>query len=302
MSSPLSCSVVIATLDRTVSLAVVLDCLRRQTRPPVEVIIAGAGDVTQLQALVAATASPFPITVLGSVEKSSARQRNLAAAQATGDVIAFLDDDIEFGPELFAQVLAEFSGAQPNARPAAVSPRISNGDRRSPGRLVRAYFRLQAGYADPDYGARLFGAGLNCFPVYQRDGPARLAADWLPSTCLFVRTEFFRRHQFPQFTGYSFAEDVHLTGRIAREAPLYFLREPVVVHHSLPSEFKSDLAALTAGKLHNMAVVAREVQGLRGWSWWWRWQLHRLFMIAVLSLRRTPGWTAELRGVIAAKP
>lgn len=301
MATPLRCSVIIATLDRVDSLRLVLQCLARQTQLPDEAVISAAGHSAPVQELVDRLALPFPARVLASHEKSAARQRNLAAAAVTGEVLAFLDDDIEFGPDLFAGVLAEF--AVPDAGPlGAASPRISNTDRQPPGRLTRLYYRIQAGYSHADFGGRLFGPGINCFPIFPAEGPRRVAVDWLPSTCLFIRADLFRRHHFPSFTGYSYAEDVHLTARVARDAPLFFLRTPSVVHHSLPSEFKADRAALTAGKLHNMAVVAREVQGLAGWSLWWRWQLHRLFMLAVLTARRPAGWREEFAGVLAAQP
>ena len=66
---------------------------------------------------------------------------------------------------------------------------------------------------------------------------------------------------------------------------------------------KRTRAALTAGKLHNAwpSVLARVVMERRGWALWWRWQLHRLFMVAVLAGRRPPGWRHDLRGVIAAR-
>ncbi len=299
MAAPLSCSVIIATLDRAESLQVVLRCLTRQTRHPREVLIAvagGANPVTPGEI----SACPFPVQILPCPEKSSARQRNLAAAAATGDVLAFLDDDIEFGEDLLARVLAHFERL-PDAQLGALSPRIANTDRTAPGRLTRWHYALQAGYAHADYGGRLFGPGINCFPLYPAGGPELVPVEWLPATCLFMRAGLFHRHRFPQFTGYSFAEDVHLTARAAREAPLFFLREPSILHYSLPSEFKANRAALTAGKLHNMAVVAREVQGRRGWPLWWRWQLHRLFLFAVLLLRRPPGWAQEFIGIWQAR-
>ncbi|MBA4137492.1 MAG: hypothetical protein C0518_09275 [Opitutus sp.] len=297
-TAPPRCSVVIATLDRIESLRVVLRDLGAQTTVPCELIIAAAGATGPVSELVRDAALPFAARVIACAEKSSALQRNRAAAEAAGEVIAFLDDDIEFGPDLLARTLVHF------ADPAVggVAPRIAHSDRPAPGRLTRLYYRMQAGYGDADYGARLFGVGLNCLPVFTKDSPARIRADWLPSTCLFLRTELFRRHQFPAFTGYSFAEDVHLTARVARESELYFLREPTLLHHSLTSEFKRDVAALTAGKLHNMAIIARDVQGLRGFALWWRWQLHRVFLTAVHTLRRPAGWREELRGVWRARP
>ena len=298
MATPAQCSVIIATLARKESLQVVLHCLARQTRPPLEIIIVAAGDAGSLAGLSAA--GPAPVSVRQSRVKSAARQRNQGAEAANGDVLAFLDDDIEFAPDLFARVLAHFDRL-PAARLGAVSPRIANTDRLPPGRLARAYFALQAGYSDPDFGGRLFGPGITCFPVFRAGGPELVPAEWLASTCLFMRAALFHAEQFPQFDGYSFAEDVHLTARVARTAPLFFLRQPSILHHSGASEFKADVAALTAGKLHNMAVVARDVMGRRGWSLWWRWQLHRLFLTAVLFLRRPARWRDELRGVLSAR-
>jgi glycosyltransferase involved in cell wall biosynthesis len=294
------CSVIIATLDRVGSLRLVLACLGRQTRPPFEVIIAAAGDSTALSEEIARLPAVLPVRLLVSPVKSSALQRNQAADEAVGDVLAFLDDDIEFDSDLFARVLAHFDRL-PESELGALSPRLANTGRLPPGILTRWYYALQAGYSDADYGGRLFGPGINCFPIFASSGSEWIRSDWLPSTCLFIRTPLFQRHRFPAFTGYSFAEDVHLTARVAREAPVFFLSEPAILHHSLPSEFKNNRAALTAGKLHNMALIAREVLGRRGWSLWWRWQLHRVFMTTVLLLRRPFGWNADLCGVWRAR-
>jgi glycosyltransferase involved in cell wall biosynthesis len=290
-------SIIIATLDRPAPLALVLRCLAAQTCPPLELIVAAAGDAAATERVVAAAHLPFPWRVLACAEKSSARQRNAAAALARGDIVAFLDDDIEFGPELLAETLPHFAASTTGA----VSPRIANSDRPAPGRFTRAYYRLQAGYAHPDFGAKLFGCGINCFPVFAPAQTTPIRADWLPSTCLFVRADLFRAERFPDFTGYSFAEDVHLTARLARRSHLYFLATPELLHHSAPSEFKANLAALTAGKLHNMAVVARDVQGLTGWALAWRWQAHRLFLTLSLLARRPARWPDELRGVWRAR-
>ncbi|HVT73100.1 MAG TPA: glycosyltransferase [Lacunisphaera sp.] len=297
---PPTCSVIIATLDRPASLRIVLDCLARQDHPPLEVIVAAAGDSSATAALADEFARVLPIRMIPCADKSAARQRNAAAAVARGEILAFLDDDIEFGPDLFARMLAAFGAGAP--APGAIAARIAGEDRRAPGWLTRAYYRMQAGYAHADYGGRLFGCGLNCYPVFQADSPALVPAEWLPATCLFVRARLFQSERFPAFAGYSFAEDVHLTARLARSAPLYFARDCLIQHHSLASEFKSDPGALVAGKLHNMAVVAREIQGLGGWSLWWRCVLHRLFMTVVTLRSRPPRWPRVLRGIWSFLP
>jgi glycosyltransferase involved in cell wall biosynthesis len=295
------CSAIIATLDRVASLRVVLVCLRRQTQRPTEVLICAAGDTTPVRALAAEVAAPFAVRVIAANAKSAAGQRNQAAALASGDVLAFLDDDIEFGDDLFARMLAHFERL-PGPALGAAAARIAGEDRTAPGRLTRWYYRLQAGYAHADYGGRLFGPGINCYPIYAPGSTPLVPSEWLPATCLFVRAEYFAAERFPEFTGYSFAEDVHLTARIARRAPLYFAVDCAIVHHSLPSEFKVDRAALTAGKLRNLRLIARDILGLRGWSLQWRTGLHALFLTVVLILRRPAHWTAELRGIWRSRP
>jgi glycosyltransferase involved in cell wall biosynthesis len=293
-----SCSVVIATLDRVSTLLKVLDCLERQTVRPDEVILCVAGDAGALRQSLAERSSTLPVRVLQSSVKSSARQRNQGAEKAIGDVLAFLDDDIEFESDLFERLLEHFTDLSPRQM-GGLSPRIANQGRNRPGRLTLAYYRLQAGYSHADYGGCLFGPAINCFPIFEDDGPELVPVEWLPSTCLFLWAEHFRRHRFPEFDGYSFAEDVHLTARIAREVPIHFLREPSILHHSQSSEFKRDAASLAAGKLHNMAVIAREV--MHDPNFHWKWELHRIFMMINLLLRRPAQWRDELRGVWRAK-
>jgi len=292
--------VVIATLDRLSSLRVVLECLGRQTCPPMEIIIAAAGGASDVQQL----ANEFPagpsIRVIAFGIRSSAQQRNAAAALARGEVIAFLDDDIEFGDELFAQMLAYF--ASRDSAPGAIAARISADDRRRPGWFTRTYYRLQAGFPHPDFGGRLFGPGINCTPVYPAGAPELYPSDWLPATCLMVQTDLFRKEQFPSFEGYSFAEDVHLTARIARRAPLFFTSLCPIVHHSLPSEFKKDRAALTAGKLHNMGIIARDILGFSRTRLTVSMTLHRLFLTLAVLRSRPPQWRKELSGIWTLSP
>lgn len=295
MHDPLpSCSVIIATLDRLESLVRVLDCLSRQTHPPDEVLIAAAGDAAAVERLVQAHMLASRTRVLPQAVKSSARQRNAAAAVASGNILAFLDDDIEFAPDLFAKLLTYFVTTKP--APGAIGARIPAEDRRTPGQFALAYYRLQAGYAHANYGGRLFGPAINCTPIYEPDSPELTPTEWLPATCLFVRAECFHAERFPLFDGYSYAEDVHLTARIGRAAPLFFATHCPILHHSLNSEFKRDVAALTAGKLRNMTRIAQELLGLHGWRLQGRMLLHRMFMTLATLRTRSPRWWDVLRG------
>lgn len=292
-----SCSVIIATLDRPSSLKGVLRDLSRQTLLPSQVILSAAGESRHALPLLVREFPNLALTVIESDDKSAAKQRNAAAELATGDIIAFIDDDIEFSPDLFERVMALFDRAS-GSEIGAVSPRVRNVVHKRPGLLVRSYYWLQSGYLHHDYGAKVFGPCINCYPVYDDHASCSpILAEWLPATCLFVRSSLFKRHRFPEFTGYSYGEDIHLTVRIGREAPLFFLPEPSIYHHSLQNEFKIDKSTLTFNNLKNMYAIAREVLGLSRWQLFWKWHLHRLFLTGVFMLKRHNGWQADVKGL-----
>lgn len=271
--------------------------LSQQTLPPSQVILSAAGDCHHALSSLIREFEGLALTVLESRDKSAAKQRNAAAEHASGDILAFIDDDIEFPPDLLESVMVLFDRAS-DSEIGAVSPRVRNVSHKRPGLFVRSYYWLQSGYLHKDYGAKVFGPCINCYPVYGDDTACSpIRAEWLPATCLFVRTGLFKRYRFPEFNGYSYGEDIHLTVRIAREAPLFFLPEPSIYHHSLQNEFKLDKATLTADKLKNMRLIAREVLGLSRWQLFWKWHLHRLFLTAAFILKRQNGWQAELRGL-----
>ena len=203
-------SVVIATCDRDEPLTRVLEDWSAQTAPPEKVVVVEAGASGR-------HGSPkggdeANVTRLVSSHKSAARQRNLGAEEVETEWIAFCDDDVRFPPDFAAMVL-EFLAAHPDA--VAVSPRMRGASHPCPGRWLRRYYGLQAGFPDETYGGRLFGAGITCYPCWEAQ-PAPVEANWLPSTMLWMKTEAFRRQKFPDFAGYGFGECASDASGLAR--------------------------------------------------------------------------------------
>ena len=177
----------------------------------------------------------------------------------------------------------------------ALAGRISDMEHGRPSGLLWWYYRLQAGYAHPHYGARLFGPAINCLPHYADSG-ASIPAEWLNSTCVVYRTAAFAAEKFPEFEGYSFMEDVHLSARLAKKWRLFFHADAVYEHRSQPSEFKRDARALAASRIRHQRMVAEDVLGLRGVAFELKFLLHRLFATASILRQRPPQWREELKG------
>jgi glycosyltransferase involved in cell wall biosynthesis len=95
-------SIIIPTLNEEAYLPGLLEAIRRQTQPPLEVIVADAGssDRTAKIALRAGCR-----VVPGG---RPARGRNTGAATALGDILLFLDADVLPDPDFLARALEEF--------------------------------------------------------------------------------------------------------------------------------------------------------------------------------------------------
>lgn len=319
-------SVVIATCDREEMLARVLKDWRAQTVRPEKVVVVRAkpadqgtkglkdkrgreigaenferdnfdilkeGAATDLRSI-----SDLPLVELCADEPSAAKQRNLGAKEVETDWIVFCDDDVRFGPDLTERTLA-FLSEHPEA--AAVFPRMRGSGHPVPGNWLRRYYRCQAGFDDVTFGAKLFGAGLSCYPCWEKQ-TAPVEANWLPSTMLWMKTDLFKRHQFPDFEGYSFGEDAHLTHRVWREVQplggkLYFLGEPEFEHLSVQSGIKTSRFRLGQMTVRNQQRIAKEAMGKSASEVLWKSLVHRGFMTVALLKGRRKGWMGELVGV-----
>ena len=290
----LAYSPVIATLDRPGPLRLTLESLASQTKLPSQVVLVDASENNDTEELSRTLSLPFPVTYLRSSFRSSARQRNEGAAKVSTPLIAFMDDDIVLEPDTMARLLSVF--AKPEARQVGgIAGRIRGSNHPQPKGLLWWYYRLQAGYADQTFGARLFGPAINTFPCFDVQ-TGLIPADWLSSTCVVYWTDLFLQERFPEFEGYSFAEDVHLSARIAKTHRLYFDAEAVYDHFSQPTDFKQSHGRFVAAAIRNRMVVARDVMGQHGFELFWKFFLQRLFETAVLVKQRKKGWLEAVRG------
>src|SRR5690606_6506711 len=256
---------------------------------PADIVIVDASTTTGTAEVCARWRDRLPLRLETARARSSAIQRNQGAESVTTPLIGFMDDDVVLPPATLEKLAAPFS----DASVGGVAGRIEDLEHPIPRGLLRAYYRLQAGYSHPHYGGRLIGAGINLLPAFSAEPPGLVPAEWLNSTLVLYRRELFERERFPLFDGYSFMEDVHLSHRIGRTHRLYFHGDAPYAHNSRPSSAKADRRALARMHVRHQRLIARELLGLRGFPLWWRLTLHRLFQtIAVLRGGGAGAWRA----------
>jgi glycosyltransferase involved in cell wall biosynthesis len=108
-------SVVIPTFNRRERLGRVLAALERQTTPATEfeLVVVDDGSSDGTTEWLRGRTTPFELRALRQDNAGPARARNAGVAVAEGEIILFIDDDVEPVPELVAEHL-RMHAAEPN--------------------------------------------------------------------------------------------------------------------------------------------------------------------------------------------
>jgi GT2 family glycosyltransferase len=180
------------------------------------------------------------------------RQRNYGVGRASGELVAFLDDDTVPESDYFAEIVACFA-RHPEA--AGIGGFITNEIewRRANGSKHSSLFAFKWGVWErrEDYRwrlRRLLGLNSRLDPGWIPSGGHGRPIGFLPPDgsdyeveflmgCAFVwRRAVLERHQFsPYFEGYGLYEDMDFCVRVAREAPLYLCTRARIAHYHAPS-------------------------------------------------------------------
>ncbi len=260
----LSTSVIIATRNRCEPLRDTLATLREQSILPSEVLVVDSSDTTETQELIESLCpeASFPLRYVPSDIRSAARQRNLGAELAAGDLLVFMDDDVLLTPEFMEELVRPFYEDR-DGRLAGVSGTIVNQTYSQPKGLNRLLLACCLGNFDSCWAGRLLGPAVNFLPEDKAD--VVQPVDWLFSGGTAYRKDVFARFRFgDQFSGYSFSEDVHLSSRIAREYRLCNTTRARFEHLDLGQHTHRDWAALGESMVTNRRAVMVDVLDKRG--------------------------------------
>jgi len=132
----LSSSLVIPTYNRPQELAVALASILRQTRLPEQLVIIDDGQLEDIPQRAALEAAGVEILYQRKSIPDLPTSRNIGIRISSGDVVLFLDDDVELEPDYIAQMLAPLE-ADPDGRIAGVGGRILNFRKLRPAHRLR---------------------------------------------------------------------------------------------------------------------------------------------------------------------
>lgn len=262
-----TCSVIIPTNNRPEALRATLLTLGTQTVRPDEVIVVDGSTEEATRLLVEGLGLRLAVRLHHVVAtlRGAAVQRNQGAALARGEVLFFLDDDVELEPAFVEEVLTIF---QEDAKGTigGVSGIVVNQTYGKPSRWSRIFYALMDGSRRPSYAGRLIGPALNLLP---EDKPKCVQdVEWLCSGAVAYRAEVFRRHEFgTAFTGYSFAEDVHLSARVGKSYRLVNTTRARLYHKDLGGATHRDWVEIGKMQVLNRWVIMTEVLGRRQYSY-----------------------------------
>ena len=245
--SLLTYSVVIPTKDRPLQAVAAVERVLGQTRRPDRVIVVDASRpaLEFPDELVDRAAGLDIDLVLVHAPPSTAGQRNHGARLVRSPLILFLDDDVEIGSEYVATLLRQWEKAGVDAYGGIVGSHIYEGHPFVT-RMFRRLFMLH--YFDRStYRATAFRASRKLRYV---GVPSR--AVYVPAVgagAVAFRTDLVLRHPFNErFPGYALGEDLEMSYRLSREAPILQLPDVLYDHREHTGDRTSSLRWYLRGR------------------------------------------------------
>lgn len=218
-------SVVIGTRHRPESLERCLNSLVAQTIPPDEVIIVDDGALDVASALcVLDRAGVRAIYENKSHNPGLTKSRNLGIRRSSGDVVVFLDDDVELVPR-YLEALVRGYESHPAAGGVA-------------GRLIdpplpwhkRALLRLFMLDSSREGAVLANGVG-----ILVRSITEATRVDWFSGCNMSYRRQVFDQFMFDEcFAGNGWGDDRDFSYRVSRAYPLICVPDAEVRHHEEP--------------------------------------------------------------------
>ena len=204
-------SVVIPTYNRKDSLRVTLDGLARQTCPceQFEAVVVSDGSTDGTETLLAeyAKTSPYALRSFTQANSGPARARNRGIDEARGEVVVFLDDDVEPAPEFLARHAAHH---RDDTQTVVIAPMLPD-----PALLWQepVWIAWEHAMLEKQYTAWRTGEWTGCGPHHFYSGNASVLREHLRAVGGFDE-------QFPR------QEDVELAVRLERERAVRFFYDP----------------------------------------------------------------------------
>ena len=270
-------SIVICTLNRPDDIQRCVATIARQTQAPKQLIVVDAGELGEVRDRLRALCQAKGIEFLYFQDKpSTTAQRNLGAEHATGDVVFFMDDDVELDDGYLANVLSIYdrdNAGEIGGVTGVLKPDVPA----STGfwHLFERFFCLAE--TRQGTGTRLKNSN---FPVHATRLSHDVECEFMPSTAVSYRLAVFNQFRFDRdLTGYVMAEDIDLSFRVSRKYKL--LMTPTAVYgHS-----KSKVSRNSPREQEKRRILFTQYFFCKNLGTSWTNRLVRLWALAGLAIR-----------------
>ena len=270
-------SVVIPTRNRYERLVRTLQGLAAQEAAPEQVIVVDASDdFASTEGLRRKFRDNFgDFIVIRANQVGAASQRNEGVAEASGSLIGFCDDDIDFEANCLAS-LRRFLADHKEF--AGVGATVVNQAPRSIGRLTQFILKLLDRKHVGPFDGSVVGPAINLYPLFDPNGPSYRQTEWLNLGMVIYHRPVLPIPPFEMaFVGYSFGEDLALSCRVALKAPLAVLRDARVFHDSQPGEHKHDEWRVASMAVTNRFYIATRILNKPPLATWFQLLAWHLF-------------------------
>ena len=224
-TEPLRFSAIIATKGRPADLAETLAGLLRADPAPMEVLVVDGDERRSAQAVVEAAATPGdagPALRYVHSAPGLTLQRNRGVREARGDVVVFLDDDVEVNTPLFAAL--ERAYRDPSV--VGATGRVVEGGERRFGNKRSAVRRLL--FRGEEGTLTRFG-----YPRRLQNSDRERDVELMQGCLMSGRRGIVEQVGFDErLTGYALAEDEDFSYRLSRVGRVRYLPDAVVDHRN----------------------------------------------------------------------
>lgn len=328
MSTTLTWSLCISTLNRVEILSACVRLALRQQRPPGEVVIVDASEDwtanrDRIAAEIAAEAGADapPLTYVRAEARSLTRQRNQGIALCRSDVLFLIDDDSMMYPDCAAEAMAVYE-ADPELRiacvglsPVPVPPgrdaaNVARKDGKTDAgarlernpvfRFIRRHLLMQAAdlhfiaYDGPLRDDRPLPGGL----APDQAAPTLL----IPGYLITARRSVAAAERFdPGLLAYCPGEDLDATYRFARHGRNVTARRARVYHHEAASGRIRRYRAIRLALMNQAYLLRKHSRRLPRHVALYGWRMVRRIPAEALKDALTRRWSfPQLRGALAA--
>jgi glycosyltransferase involved in cell wall biosynthesis len=298
MDDVMSVSIIVCTYRRADELEHLLRCLTRQTHRSFEVLVvdgSGADPIVRerVAAISVQESDRLPLRLI-TAPTGLTKQRNIGLAEARGDLIAFLDDDVSIGPTFLADVVRRFR--QPGLEDVGGITGFDTAYYPQPITLIwrmRYWFGVIPGLT-PGVVDHL---GRRAPLDFAGRMPLQQPVGWLPGFCMIYRREAVRSRSFDESLPTYAGEDRTFSMDVGSEWRLLLCADITLEHHRSAVARDDDVSSLFQNGFGMGRGFARRARTALDWGRIAQYALGETTVQFLRFLHR-PG-RDRLRGVIA---